>query len=160
MNRRGMTLVELLVTLVIAGIAFSTIVIPFATERAFWKVGERKAEAQQSAEVVLRAMGRHGRHASQFAITTIGPQTILTFTPISGSAMIFRGGPAFNGGQLIMQDISNSGVLIDGVRTKVTNYTVTTLIPNRLVRVRLEVQHVADANRKEVMETEIHLRNG
>ena len=163
MNRRGLTLIELMITLVITGIALSTIVIPFVAERAFWKVGERKAEAQRSTQVVFRGIAHYGRGASQFSILNTGTFNSVTLIPVSGSNVTFQGGPLYSSGagqptgQLVMRDTSTTGILIDGVRSKVTNFTVTSIISNKLVRLHLEVQHENQQN--EILETEVFLRN-
>ena len=58
MNRRGVTLIELLITVMIGAIAMFALVPPFIAEGNFFRKGKRQTEAQRDAQMVLRAMAR------------------------------------------------------------------------------------------------------
>ena len=60
-SRKGVTLIELLVTIVIGSIAMMALSVPFMSERIFWLSGDAQAESQRDAQMALRAMARVAR---------------------------------------------------------------------------------------------------
>jgi len=174
---RGVTLIELLMTLIIAAIAFMALAVPFVAERAFSIAGLNQVEAQREAQMVLRAIARAGRECQQYATGSAGylsGATYLMFKQCASNSVYapgsrcFAGGPSFSGGKMITrlpdcQSEPNTKVLIDGLRTKVANFTVTPLT-NKLVRVTLEVTHgispTDPRRRAELLQTDLFLRNG
>ncbi len=164
-----MTLVELLVTLVIASIAFFGLAVPFFSERIFWGWGEDQTEAQRDAQVALRAVARQGRGSSGYVVGVGGERiTFSVMCPgpdgLQGTADDFAGTRQFMGGgagglfQMVDSCSGGTVTLIDGGRSRVAHLEFQPLIANRLVRVHLEVVH--GGQRSEHLETEIFLRNG
>jgi type II secretory pathway pseudopilin PulG len=162
----GVTLIELLITIVISTIALLALTAPFVAERSFWGIGKRQTEAQRDAQVALRAIARAAREGN--AITTpLAGFSGNTFTFTTPSCPVF--GITFSGdplsGQLLMTDGCAGGLpipLIDGVRSRVNNL-VFTGITNKLVHIQLDVTHrlrTTDPNvQNELLQTEIFLRN-
>ncbi len=174
MTRRGVTLIELLMAIVIGAIAMFALVPPLVAERVFWGNTQRQTEAQRDAQMVLRAMARAGRECQGynrpgFFSPVPGADTTLSFDGCLGVSICFGGGPSFNGGQMVQrspncQTPGGEKVLIDAVRSKVANFTITQVIPNKLVRIHLKVTHrlqTTDTRTPgdEILETEIFLRN-
>ena len=159
MNRRGVTLIELLMAIVIGTIAFFALAMPFIAERSFWNSGRRQAEAQRDAQMGLRAMARVARQSTSYAVSQGGAQVAFT-PPSGGSPSCFRGGPAFGNQLLLFANTTCTGsplVLIDGNRSRVTSLIMTSITPNRLVQVQLQVTH--QNQRTELLATNLFLRN-
>ena len=174
MNRRGVTLIELLVALIISSIAMMALVIPFVAERAFLGSGKAQAEAQRDTEMVLRAIARAARQSDAVDPGTFipGPNGQIQFNnPITrcfqantATGKLFMTTP---GGPILTSCGAGGpqpGVeLIDGNRSRVTNFSPL-IVNSKLVRVHLEVTHTpivgGPRQEKEVLETEIFLRNG
>ena len=173
MNRRGVTLIELLITLMISSIAMMALAIPFVTERAMALSGKAQAESQRDAEMVMRAIARVARESNiytPFILQTLNAE--ISFNNLFGPGSCFKGGPNFNfggfNGALVVAEACVGGalsaprVLIDGNRSNVEEFSVTP-ITNKLVRVTLRVSHqpIVGGPRQEdeVLETEIFLRN-
>ena len=171
MNHRGFSLIELLVAVIISTIAFFALAMPFIAERSMWGSGNKQAEAQRDAQMVTRAMAHVARESSNYAVGgTPGTNATLTFIRSAGN-VCFKGGSAFNSGQLCRLEPSCAAptttiILVDGVRSKVTEFTVTQIVANKLVKIRLNVTHQNITNfagepiRNELLETQIFLRNG
>ena len=170
MNRRGVTLIEMLITVIIGSIAMLAFAVPFSAERIFWNKGKRQAEAQRDAQLALRAMARVGRESPGYTIETTTDSVRVKFT--IGSKKCFDGFPVSlnpNKGQLFFNpgcEVLGGGVpLIDGVRSRLEEMTAEEIIANRLLRVRLRVSHRLETTdlrqpEDEILETEIFLRNG
>ena len=174
MNHRGVTLIELLVVLILSSIAMMAVALPLVADRTLWASGNAQAESQRDAEIAFRALTRFARESKSFTVGATGPAYgKIQFIHPDGTQMCFEGGPSFPGnnnkfrmgGQCVSGGTGGAGVfLIDGNRSKVVNstgitgFTITPIIPNKLVRVRLEVQHKNREN--EILETELALRNG
>lgn len=171
MNKRGVTLIEALITLIIAGIAMFGLAAPFIAERAFWGSGKAQAESQRDAEMALRAIARVARESDTCEpLPFFGPDSIqLEFNGPAGGRC-FEGGPGF-GDQFRIGESCTGGAgiggldtLIDGNRSKVVSFQAVEIVDDRLVRIRLEVTHEAivgsGRQENEVLETEVFLRNG
>jgi len=166
MNRRGVSLIELLITMIIASIALVGLSVPFVAERAMWGTGRQQAEAQRDAEVVLRTIARAAREGSNPTPLPGASSNTFTFQLPScgGAAVSFAGGPLL-GGQLTMADtcaVPPAAVtLIDGVRSQVTELVFTGVASpgtnTRRMGVRIRVTH--QGLEDELLETEILLRN-
>lgn len=159
MNRRGVTLIELLMTIIIGSIAFFPLAVPFVGERSFWGTGQRQTEAQRDAQMVLRAMARVVRESNGYTIAA-GGVTFNGAPTCGGNPVIFELHP---GGVFHQHCGSNTTILIDGVRSKVTSFTPTTIIANKLVQVALTVTHqlrtTDSRTRSETLATQLYLRN-
>ena len=66
MNRRGVTLIEMLIALVISAIAMMALAVPLIAERAMVGSGKAQTEAQRDAEMVLRAIARAALGSDQY----------------------------------------------------------------------------------------------
>ena len=165
MNRRGFTLIEMLITLVIGSIAMFALAAPLIAEGQFFRKGKRQTEAQRDAQMAFRAIARVARQSLSYSIPAAG--TLIFTEPVGGQACFQSGAnqllmtrPNCVGGPLG----TNTTVLIDGVRSRVQNFTVTQIVPNKLVRIHLEINHrlrTADPfTEQEILETELFLRNG
>ena len=166
----GASLIEILVALVIGAIALLALAMPYATEKSFWNIGNRQAEAQRDTDMVLRSISRIARQGQSYTVTPVasGDKKITFVMPpgVCSSTVYFEGGSAYpsslNGGQFVWQDGCASPpttvTLIDGVASKVTNFDVTTIVANKLVKIKLSV--INKNQQTETMEKQIFLRNG
>ncbi len=157
-STRGVTLIELMMTLVIGSIAFFAVAVPFVAERSFSASGRRQTEAQRDAQLALRAMARVARQSTSYAIAAGGAQ--ITFSaPGGGSPSCFRGGPSF-GNQLQRYSAAcgtgSAAILIDGNRSRVTSLAMISITGN-LVRAQVQVTH--QNQRTETLATNLFLRN-
>ena len=174
----GVTLIELLITMVIGLIAFLALAPSFIAERRFWIAGNAQAESQRDAQMALRAVARQARQSlpffgptplSPYQIVSAGPTGAIIFAPPSGGTVCFAAGPA-KGNQLIMMTggcgvgPANQTILIDGVRSKVVEFSLAEIVPRKLVYVKIQVSHqpilTSTRIRNEVLETELFLRIG
>ena len=155
MNRRGVTLIELLMTIVIGSIAFFPLAVPFVGERSFWGTGQRQTEAQRDAQLILRAMARAIREGSGY-----DPATNAFAVPCG--TVIFE---AHADGSFHQHGCLGDAILIDSSvgRSKVTSFTVTPVIANKLVQIALTVTHQLRATdprtQSETLATQLYLRN-
>jgi len=156
-RRRGVTLIEVLITIVISAIALFALVPPFLAEGSFFRKGKRQTEAQRDAQMVLRAMARATREGSGYDPAT------NKFTVPCGLVWFERHAAD---GTLHQHGCLGDVPLIDGAigRSKATSFTVTPIIANRLVQIGLTVTHQlrpTDPNTEsENLVTELFLRNG
>ena len=157
MNRRGFTIIELLMAVVIGAIAMMALAIPFIAERSFFGTGKRQTEAQRDAQMALRALARTARMSTTYDASVPGQ---LSFTVPSCGTSIFE---RHAGGEFHLHGCSGDLVLIDGVRSRVASFTVTPIIANKLVRVQLQMTNRLSATdprqRSELLVTELFLRN-
>lgn len=171
-RRRGVSLIELLIVMIISSIAMMALAIPFADERLFWGVGKRQTESQRDAQVALRTMANEARESDTCQILPAGATSaaVSFHDPFTGQGACFVGGPVV-GGQLIWRagigtgcEGATVGVLIDGVRSRVVQMTATEIVDNQLVRVLVQVAHrlrTTDPRQQdELLETQFYLRNG
>ena len=169
MNKRGVTLIEMLIALIISSIAMMALAVPLIAERAMVGSGKAQTEAQRDAEMVMRAIARNGRQSDTATIFPTTPDSYqLQFS--NPATICFQGGPAFGNRLLLGPGGCGAGgggggnVLIDGIRSIVTRFIATEIVHNKLVRVHLEVTHTpivgGPRQEDEVLETEIFLRNG
>ena len=165
-KQKGLTLIEFLIVAIIGVIALIALAVPFMAERRFSGLGKSQVEAQRDAQLVTRAIARIARESSFFSFAGPAGDSTLSFTTPCGSVS-FRGGSAFNNGgpnngQLIRTDqcvVPNvTTVLIDGTRSKITNFTATTVIPQKIVDLQVNIQY--QNQRSELLQTRIYLRNG
>ena len=158
MSRRGVTFIELLITVIIGSIAMLALVVPFSAERKFWNQGKRQTEAQRDAQLVLRAMAHAIREGSTYDGVNFTVPCPPSGTP---GTVTFALHP---GGVLHQHGCKGELILIDGIRSKAASFTIAPVVPNRLVRVQLDVTHQLRATdpftENEVLQTEIFLRNG
>ena len=153
----GVTLVEMLITVVIGAIALFALAVPLVARSSFEISGNAQAEAQRDAQLGLEAMERVARASNRYTVG--GGGNSITFTDPAGCVLSFQGGPAF-GSQLLMSPGCGAAAtvpLIDGNRSQVTAFAVTTVRANRLVRVNLTVLH--RGRETESLQTELFLRN-
>jgi prepilin-type N-terminal cleavage/methylation domain-containing protein len=153
MNRQGVTLIELLVTIVIGGIAFMALAVPFVAERTFWGSGTAQAESQRDAQVGLRAVARAMRQGSNPSLGVNAPASSMAFDAPCGR-ITFSGGPTF-GEELRISGCGSTSTLIGG-RSRVTGFAMTRLSDN-LIRVQIDVLH--RGRESEYLETQILMRN-
>lgn len=157
--QKGASLIELMITVIIGAIAMMALAVPFIAERSFESSGRRQAEAQRDAQMAMRSMSRAARDSSGYTITAGANSTKIDFVRPCG-AMSFEGGPTFNGGQIRWVDAcvspSNTIILIDGVRSRVTALTATAVSP-KLIRLNLGVTY--QNQQSELLETDVFLRN-
>ena len=164
MSRRGVTLIELLMALVIGAIAFFALTMPFIAERSFWGSGNRQTEAQRDAQMAVRALARVARQSISYAVAGGGTQ--VTFAaPGGGAPSCFRGGPAFGRQlQLYASGVCGSGpatLLIDGNRSRVTSLVLTS-VTGRLVRAQIQVTYQNQQGQNQqpaLLVTNLFLRN-
>ena len=152
-HRRGFTLIEVLMTIVISSIAMMALATPFVAERRFWLLGTAQSEAQRDAQVVLRSMARTVRQSTGYNVAT----NTFNFAGCPNGRQFRRTGAGNN--QLQFVDNCPGGqtiTWIDGNRSRVTNFTITA-INSRLVQVWLDVTYNNSEN--ESLITEILLRN-
>ena len=163
MSHRGVTLLELLITIIIGSIAMLALAIPFGAERRFWVTGKAQTEAQRDAQLVLRAIARGVRESTGYAgggsfnvVCGPGPDGRYgTADDVTGTRQFVQ-----SGAQLQMSDscVSQTVTLIDGVLTpsQVTSFSIAS-IPGttKLVQVQL---NVARGQQNESLVTQMFLR--
>ncbi len=153
-------MLELLIAIIISSIALLAATMPFIAERVFWNTGRRQTEAQRDAQMVFRSMASFARESSSFTTGGSSGDVTLAFTRASGN-VCFEGGSTFNSGQLRRFDGACGGpaptILIDGVRSKVTQFVVTQVTANKLVNVQLQITH--ENRQNETLQTDLFLRN-
>lgn len=162
MNRRGVTLIEVLMTIVIGAIAFFAAAMPFIAERSFWGSGNRQTEAQRDAQMALRALARVARQSTSYTVA-VGNNQVTFTAPAGGAPTCFRGGPTFGNQLQRYASVACTGaatVLIDGAQSRVTSLIVTPVSTN-LVRVQVQVtrQLTAQQQQDAVVVTNLFLRN-
>ena len=159
-SRRGVTLIEVLITIVISAIALFALVPPFLAEGSFFRKGKRQTEAQRDAQMVLRAMARVARESNDYT-SGAGIVTFHGAPTCGGGDVTFELHP---GGELHQHCGGNTSILIDGVRSQVAAFTPSQIIAKRLVLIHLQVDHrlrTTDPNlESETLDTELFLRNG
>ena len=167
MNRRGVTLIELLMTLIIVAVAMFALVPPFVGERAFFQSGKAQAESQRDAEMVMRAIARVARESNTYAWDAGQRQLSFTVpTPSTVPGCSLGGTAVFelhDNGEFHLHDCNgNTAILIDGGRSQVTHFLAET-ITSKLVQIQLDVTHrtILTSTRieNESLVTEIFLRN-
>ena len=169
MNRRGVTLIELLITVIIGSIAMLALAVPFSAERIFWLRGDTQAEAQRDAQLALRAIARVARQSTCYEIAGTNQVTLYAGPRVTGACTggingCFRGGPTFG-----FQFQSYPGacgasptILLDGTRSQVTALSITrpSAGSDRLVQFQLGVTNSRGTRQSsEQLATEIFLRN-
>ena len=145
MTRRGVTLVELIVTVVIGAIAFFALAMPFIAERSFWGSGNRQTEAQRDAQVVMRAIARTARSSS-------GYNAVTGFTVNCGTTSFTK-----SGSQLLMDSCGDALTLIDGAKSQVASFSITP-VSTKLVTVQLRITRVG-GQEDESLQSQLFLRN-
>jgi prepilin-type N-terminal cleavage/methylation domain-containing protein len=153
-SQAGFTLIEILMTLIITTIALIAVSGPFMAERRFWSNGMKKAMAQRDAHMILRAMEQSVRESEGFTVTEFGDSDTLTLT--GTCAPVFTGGPSLSG-KLNKTDCNGSLDLVEGARSMVTEFNVSSVVADKLVNVRI---HVVSDLMDEVLETQMYVRNG
>jgi prepilin-type N-terminal cleavage/methylation domain-containing protein len=159
MNQRGVSLIELLITIIIAVIAFFPLAMPFIGERSIWGSGRRQTEAQRDAQVALRAMARKARESFEYFIDSPSNPAIVKFRTTAAACTVGFIGDSVTGQLLIVDECAvppTSIALIDGNRSAVTDMLAEAVGAN-LVRVRLQVTH--EDRRNEILDTTLFLRN-
>src|SRR3989338_6543618 len=98
-SRRGVTLIEVLMVVVISAIAMFALVPPFLAEGSLFRKGKRQTEAQRDAQMALRAMGFAARESNSAEVTSGATFTQVRFnsTVSPTPSVCFRG---FTGGAL------------------------------------------------------------
>lgn len=156
MNQRGLTLIELLITIIISTIALLGATAPFIAERSFWASGKRQTEAQRDAQMALRSMARFARQGNGYVPTGDGHSVTFNF---AGCNRQFQLAGA-NNDQLLMVDNCvappKNVTLIDGVRSKVTQLVFTN-VTSKLVNIQLQVTR--ENRQNETLQTDLFLRN-
>ena len=145
MNRRGVTLIELLITVVIGAIAFFALAMPFIAERASWGAGNRQTEAQRDAQMGMRAIARTARASSSY-------NAVTGFTVACGTTTFTK-----VGSQLLMNNCGTPLTLINGVKSQVASFSITP-VGTKLVSVVLRVTRVG-GQEDEQLQSQLFLRN-
>ncbi len=172
MNQKGMSIVELLIAVLISSIVFFGLVVPFIADRSFWGAGRRQAQAQRDAQLALHTIARYGHESAGYTWVGSGGQYTIAFNvpcpgvtpgpgvPIGTGTVVFQTGPSFNKGRFDMVDNCSGGkraILIDGVRSKVTNFVVTPISSGNLVTVKLKVTY--ENQMSETLQTQVFMHN-
>ncbi len=164
--RRGVTLIELLIALVISGIAMMAIAMPFVAERAFWRHGMQQTQAQRDAQLAMRAIARAARGSTGYTISSSGPSkakiTFATSQVCAGNNQIFDGGPNVGSGALTSQCGSNAAQYLinrpgDQTGSKVTELRFQSASTSNRVHIIITV--TTKNNESERLETDVYLRN-
>ena len=155
----GASLIELLLTILMASFALLAAAVPFIGAGSFRGTGRAQTEAQRDAQMALRSLLHYARSGTQYTVTSNPGDTTVTFNFLCGTR-VFEGGPNFNGGTLRLVDNCQSPartvVLIDGNRSRVNQFTASTVTTN-LLALELDVRRLN--RRNETLRTQVHLRN-
>lgn len=147
MNRRGVTLIELLMTMIIGGIAFFALSVPFMAERNFWNSGKRQTLTQDDAHMAMRTIARTARQSAGYNAAL-------------GSFAVACGNESFtaSNGQLTLTDCDgNAHMLIDGSQSRVGVFSITAVSTN-IIDVHIQVIHQGGAE-NENLQSRILMRN-
>ena len=162
MDRRGVTLIELLITVLIGAIAMFALAPPFIAEGNFFRKGKRQTEAQRDAQMALRAIAFVAHESTGYSIPTGDTINFLNTSVCGTNPVTFHADAVSR--DLHMHCGGNTTILIDGIRSRVTTFTPTTVLANKLVRIHLDVSNQLRASdplsENEVLDTELFLRNG
>ena len=173
-SRRGVTLIELLMAIVIGAIAMFSLAPLLIAEGNFFRKGKRQTEAQRDAQMALRAIARVARGSDNF--NNPGPSSACV--PLGGfhTLQCDGGGVAcirYNWVGDALSQITNFSTsctnhpngtvtLIDGVRSKVTSFLITS-ITSKQVQVQINVTHQLRTGdpriENELLQTELFMRN-
>ena len=147
MNRHGVTLIELMMTMVIGAIAFFALSVPFTAERTFWGAGNRQTEAQRDAQMVLRTIARTGRQSTGYNAA------LARFNVACGTESY-----AATNGQLTLTKCAGGTVtLIDGVKSRVAAFSITP-VGTKLVDVRIQITRQGGVENED-LRSQIFMRN-
>ena len=173
MNRRAVTLIELLITIVIGSIAMLALAVPFSAERIFWLSGRARTEAQRDAQLALRAMARMARQSACYDIVGAdqitlyaGPRVAAACTGAINGCFRRAGNQFESYSGTICTGVSPT-LVIDGGRSQVTALSITRPVvgSDRLVQAQLTVSNRNTAGSQtqqqqtEQLLTELYLRN-
>ena len=168
MNRRAVTLIELLITIVIGSIAMFALAVPFSAERIFWLSGRARTEAQRDAQLALRAMARVARQSACYDIVGAdqvtlyaGPRVGLACTGATNGCFR-RVGNQFESYSGTLCTGVSPALVIDGGRSQVTALSIirSAAGSDRLVQAQLTVRNTAGSQQQtEQLLTELYLRN-
>ena len=176
MKQRGVTLIELLLTIIIGSIAMLALAVPFSAERLFWNQGKRETESQRDAQLAMQAIARVARDSNQYLIPNSSTLVLTTScqkylgsnpNPVFARIVIPKVGTQLEFENFCTAPIGSvTGVkdlLIDGNRSQVEGFTATQ-ITNKSVHVALSISHLlrpGDPRKgNEFLDTELFLRNG
>ena len=156
----GVTLVEMLVTIVMSTMVFLSLTILLSTAQSFRGSGENQTEVQRDASLILKTMAHIARQSTGYTISLNGAKVTFTSGACSPS---FQGGPTIGpgGGQVQMSDgcsIPTTTLLIDGAWSRATQFQMTSVSPNKVVHARIQITYRGLQN--ELLETDLFLRNG
>ena len=154
MNKRGVSLIELLITMVISAIAILALAAPFMAERSFWARGKRRVEAQRDAQMVLRAIAHVARPST--GCDASNPAELLCTSVLHCDTEFQTSGPQF---QMIddCQAPAKTITLIDGTKSAVTQFRTTPVVGTKVVKIELEVTR--EGKEKALLVTQIFARN-
>lgn len=93
-NKKGMTMVELIITIAILGIIFSLGPLIFITVNRFYYLNRSRMEVQKDARILLSLVNRNLRQAQKNSIVIDQvsgqpPYSRISFTKIQGTQMSF-----------------------------------------------------------------------
>ena len=152
-QRAGVTLIELLVTLIVGSIVMLALAMPFVAERRFWTSGKRQTQSQRDAEVALRAMARVARQSAGVTITGGGSSVSFYRDRAKNSCAASF---SLTGSQLFWKpNCTGSPPALVGAPSVVTTFSVSQASVNR-VRVLIGV---TQGSENELLDTDISLRN-
>jgi prepilin-type N-terminal cleavage/methylation domain-containing protein len=158
MSRRGITLVEVLITVVIGSIALCAMALPFVAERSFWATGQRQTEAQRDAHLVMRAISRAAQESGSVALDPDGAGARFFLDPNRTVCQAyFRGGFAGSGRFEWYPRCGRQPTVLldDDSRLRTLAFEP---VSRNLLRVRVEVTR--KDREDERLETDFYLRNG
>ena len=155
----GVTLVEMLLTILMSTMVFLSLTMLLSTAQAVRGSGENQSEAQRDASLVLGTMARIARQSRGYTISLSGSK--ITFTSSGACSPSFQGGPAFGvgGGQVQMSDgcsTPTTTLLIDGAWSRATQFQLT-FVSASVVHAKVQVTYRGRQN--ELLETDLFLRN-
>ena len=173
MNRRGVTLIELLMAIVIGSIAMFALAAPLLAGGQLFRKGKRQTEAQRDAQLVLRTMDRFARSGTGYDVSTPGVVSFFNVPCDLSNPTGPVGTVTFEvhtaTGEFHKHGCNGDAILIDGARSKVASFTAARVIPtgpgsNKLVRLHLDVTHqlrtTGGPTNREVLDTDLFMRNG
>jgi prepilin-type N-terminal cleavage/methylation domain-containing protein len=148
--RSGVTLIEVLVTIIIGSIAMLAMAGPFVIERSMWSSGRDKTTAQREAQLALRAIGSLARESGRYEVAV---KELKLYSPDKLNCQAAFAWDSVQQSMLWKRPCGAAGNAL--IKSGVTGFSVQA-INNQLFGVQIQVQ---SGNEQETLVTEFFLRN-
>jgi prepilin-type N-terminal cleavage/methylation domain-containing protein len=163
-TQKGMTLIELMITLAILSIIILGLVVFFTSGARSWITGQYQLEAQRNARQAMESMVREIRHG-ETADDSSTPTSIVVKTPFNGSPDINdywdagRGTLYRNTNPIIDDVLSLSFTYLDNIDNVIETSDLEFSNKVSKIHIQLQVDVDGDNNPDITLNSDIDLRN-